>query len=345
MNGIEPQSAMAASHDPVVTIGDRQLSLAEFLSACARSYDTAAQSVADPQLNAARDALLAAGLSAVGANATTCWVQFGLVVGKDRLAAVYLELLRTAEEMLSQADAENFFFMHKPPGLRVRFEAARAGRLDLERELHARADHWQDKELIKRVTPGVYEPEAHLFGGPESMRFVHRLFTADSLAWLGYHVLAANTEAGTCNRQPMSWAFSLRLLREFFAGLNVAGWEDHDVWDRVRRDTGRCLSDAHLAMDGFAATALAIRGAWSGRNSRRGKLGPAADNLIEQYGLVARVEGHRWLDEYFGTRQAYVGPREAAAYYIVYHWNRGGLPLLRQAVIAESLADPEAATR
>jgi thiopeptide-type bacteriocin biosynthesis protein len=267
-------------------------------------------------------------------------VQVGLAVTPGRLAAVYRELLRTAEDLLGHAGAENFFFMHKPPGLRVRFETAGRCRSGLERELSARAARWRAAGLIADATPAVYEPEAHLFGGPVSMASVHRLFTADALAWLGYHVLACTAPV----HPGPNWAFSLALLRSLFDGLGVVGWEDRDVWDRIRRDAGRRLAAPALAVDGFGRAADGVRQAWSNRTDLRAQLSPAVETLLDRFGLAARAEGHRWLAEYFTTRDAYVGPREAVAYYVVYHWNRGGLPAVRQAFLAESLARGAAAT-
>ncbi|MFG1948321.1 thiopeptide-type bacteriocin biosynthesis protein [Nonomuraea sp. NPDC048826] len=242
------------------------------------------------------------------------WAQYGV---KPR-TSLYAELETLARQALADGTASDFFFMHKAPGLRIRFQGSI--------EPGAVLSGWQEANLIERWRPGVYEPESYLFGGDASMRRVHRVFTADSLAWLGYHRLPAPGPA---------WAMSLLLIQSLLATLRVVGWEDLDVWDRVRRH-GRALPGA-AADPRIDALAAALRAAWPSRDRLAAKLSPEAVELAEEFHARVTAEGPPWFEEYFESGRAVIGPREVAAFLIIFHWNRARLPAARQALITEAL--------
>ena len=305
----------------------------DFLAACARSFEPGEPPM-EEAFTLARDALLAGGLPAVRAlSSGSTWLQLGVAVPPGRGVAFYQELSRAAVALLD--GAENFFFMHKPPGFRIRFEVTAARRATVLNALTDWADGCRAAGMVASVTPARYEPEAHLFGGPVSMRSVHRLFTADSLAWLGYHALTG----GAAPPGP-DWAFSLAVLRGLFDALGVVGWEDRDVWHRVRTATGRRLPPGHLAVEGFGAAATSLRRLWTDPARLRAQLSPQAVDHLTRCTAAMAEEGPRWQRDYFATPDAYVGPREAAAFFAVYHWNRGGLSMARQCMLAEALAGP-----
>jgi thiopeptide-type bacteriocin biosynthesis protein len=181
----------------------------------------------------------------------------------------------------------------------------------------------------------VYEPETYLFGGPASMRSVHRVFTADSLAWLDYH--RPRLAAGHGRAQPPgpAWAMSLLLVQTLFATLQIVGWEDLGVWERVRRY--RPLAPAAAADPRLTRLAAALRAVWPSRTALAAKLSPEAVELAEDYRHIVRTEGERWFRDYFESGSAAMGPRAVASYMILFHWNRANLPAWRQALIAEAL--------
>ncbi len=286
-----------------------------------------------PGYAAARRTFLAAGLAALPDDRPgSGWVQFNIPCGAEGRAGLYRRLADMAPSLLVSGAAVNFFFMHKPPGLRVRFEAPGPGERDALRE-----------ELTARLggagasAPSyvVYEPETYLFGGPRSMPHVHRLFTADSLAWLDHHRRAGHT-AGSA---PADWRVSLSLLRGVFEGLGIVGWEHRGVWEAIREDTGRRLTGG-LTAPGARAAAEGIRAYW--RES--GNPG-AADGAAED---PAGGRGHRralrraageWREGYFESGDAVLGPRRAAAYAVIFHWNRAAFSPARQSLLTAALAD------
>src|SRR5690606_35378504 len=172
------------------------------------------------------------------------------------IAGLYRRLARSAREMLASGRSANCFFMHKPPGLRWRVEAAARERGRLEEELHRLAREWREEGVIEGVLPGIYEPEYLLFGGRESMHSVHELFTLDSLAWLDYRLSAAPDDGAGIDP---AWALSLAMLQSLFASLGITGWEDLGVWDHVRRKTGRRLGSEMTSSPDFLAMAEEIR--------------------------------------------------------------------------------------
>ncbi|WP_158883518.1 thiopeptide-type bacteriocin biosynthesis protein [Amycolatopsis anabasis] len=302
------------------------VSLAEFLYGCA---GTLLGDGGVGGLDEAQRTFLNAGVAALLARDGE-WVQADLAMTELEAPLVYPRIRGLVCEWLDQGDVSEFFFMHKPPGLRIRFAPA-SGRADWVRgEFQRRAGEWGDAGLTRGVRSAVYEPESQLFGGPGSMRHVHRLFTVDSLAWLEYH--------GKPSAVP-AWVLSLLMLRTVFEGLQLFGWECQDVWARVGAAGKRlCPGDEP---SGSEAVRARIRQTWERPDLSRGALVEDVRRLVDRHAEQARPLLGRWRAEYFDDERARLGPRQAAAYYTVFHWNRGALGIPRQALIAESLAEVE----
>ncbi|MET9324137.1 thiopeptide-type bacteriocin biosynthesis protein [Streptomyces sp. NPDC003038] len=285
----------------------------------------------DPEWEAVRDAFVAGGLAAVHAAAGTDrdWIQVGIQAASSDRIGLYRELSDVAAGLLDEGLARNFFFMHKPPGLRVRFQACTG-----EREaLRARVETWAGSYAGGNVAHGLYEAESQLFGGPSAMEHAHRLFTHDSLAWLDIH--------GRRGEQPVaSWAVSLLMLRDVLDALEIVGWEDRGVWELVRRETGRQLSAQMRGLPGRAQAAAGAASYWARPQELRERLPVWAQAVAERHRTAVLSDGERWRTQYFHTPAATMGPRRAAAFYTVFHWNRAALPALTQALLAEALADP-----
>jgi thiopeptide-type bacteriocin biosynthesis protein len=324
---------LSCSH---VVVGKVRLSLADFLVYCANSLGEHYSPLSESQeLISLRYAFLDAGLNALKTAACSSnWVQVGLEVAHGvSYVEIYQRLSRTARELLERSLVNNFFFMHKPPGLRVRFETQGAGRRGLEEDIYQRLAVWQSDGIIERAVPGVYEPESHLFGGPESMRSVHQLFTIDSLAWLDFHALTTSKD----EESVPAWVLSFVMLRALFTALSIEGWEDLDVWDRIRRKTGRYLLDEVLSQAGLRMMA-GIQSMWFRHEELLDGLSPSLQRIAQSYQQAIGPVIARWCGEYFATRQAYIGPREAAAFFTIFHWNRAALSIERQAWLTEALA-------
>jgi thiopeptide-type bacteriocin biosynthesis protein len=319
-----------------VQIGDQQFPLAAFLRYCADRPDPD-EAVGGPAARYAREVFLRAGLDALAVTARSSWLQVGLVPADRSPAELYRAIAQLARELLLTNTIGNFFFMHKPPGLRLRFESEPAGAARATRRIRAAVAGWQRDCLVRRTEPGIYEPENRIFGGPVSMRYVHRVFTADSLAWLDFHACAADG--------PAAWALSLAMARALFDGLEISGWEDIDVWERIRDQTGRALPPEAAGLAGFCDVRADIVECWRRPELLRRQLGPAGDRIAEDYREAVLPIGGQWRAGYFATPAAYLGPRSVAAFVTIFGWNRAALHMVRQALLAEALATREAASR
>ena len=323
---------------------DRASHLAEFLAVCARSLTTELGPGCDQysnELYQTRDVFVRAGLEALAARAwqtSNKWLQIGIRPQED--LGLRAELCRQvaclARRLLGESTIDNFFYMNKPPGMRLRFQTAAAGSLeDLANAVYTEVTRWRAEGLIDYVEPGVYEPENQLFGGPLSMSLVHALFTVDSLIWLDYHAChAVEGEAIS-----PAWLVSLAVLRTVFAGLAIIGWEDIGVWDCIREIAGRQLGGDKVSLPMYGKVASEIRDVWSRRDQIVDGLHPAVKAMVARYDSALLMGANQWRSGYFSQRSASLGPRAAAAFYVIFHWNRAALSLTEQALLAESLSE------
>jgi len=297
------------SIEPMVSVAGRRVPLAEFIADC---LDPAG----DEELVAARLTFLAGGLDALRTAGAPRWTQVGLA---GIAAGLYPALRDDVEQLLADGEITDFLFTHGSPGLRVRFAAAPGRATQVRAEVRRLAARWRRHGLVAEAVPGVYEPEAHLFGGPDSMRHAYQLFSVDSVFWLRLH-----SDVG--DRTP-AWVVSLRMLRAVFDGLQITGWEDRDVWARVREIAG---GEAGMPDE-------EVVGWWTGDEELLSRLPEPTRRLLARHEERVTPVLERWRAEYFATDQARVGPREAAAYHVVQHWNRAGLGPARQARILDAL--------
>lgn len=313
-----------------VWVGSSRVPLPEFLRQTADGLDGAPGVREDLEFVRTAQRFLESGLAAVEKPGRKMWLEYRMAPSPgDAQLNLYAAVSACAREVLPHM-AEDFFFMHKSPGLRIRFRLPAGDLEGREAGIHleAQLEAWQRDGLISRWSHAVYEPEEYLFGGIRSMESVHRLFTADSLAWANYW---SERRPG----QP-AWAFSLLMIQHLFDGLGVVGWEDRDVWDRLRRDAQRVLSGEKP--EGWSGVCAKIRSVWGDPERLAAVVGKQGRDSIQEFMDVVADECPRWFTRYFNTADAYVGPRAAAAFLIVYHWNRAKLPFEWQCAIAEALA-------
>jgi len=316
-----------------------EIPVADFLAYCLYGDRNCVPSQFKPEdLAVLRTIFLQGGLAALEAVADgRRWVHFGLEVGPGPVQGICYERLRDlARKELHDGQICNFFFMHKPPGLRVRYELTGGNLHELRPYLHSRLSVLKAEGVISGIIPSLYEPETHLFGGAVSMRSVHELFTADSLAWLDYHTLAS----GDLEIAGPAWALSLAMLRLFFAALGITDWEDLDVWTRIRRNAGRELPIGTYDQSNFTEIIREIQSFWMDPHLFT-QLPPSTRAIAERYQTEIIGPISKWREDYFGTENAQIGPRAAAALFTIFHWNRAGLPPPRQAILTEALAARE----
>ncbi len=337
---VEERDDRGASFD----VTDPASSLPEFLTLCAHSLTTepgpGGERYSD-EFYQARDIFVQAGLEALAARpwqVDNDWLQIGIRPRDDLgpRSELCRQVACLARTLLTDSAVDDFFFMNKPPGMRLRFHsAAAASSADLANVVHAEVMRWRAERLVDYVEPGVYEPESQLFGGPRSMSFVHALFTVDSLIWLDYH----SRRAVEGEAISPAWLVSLAALRTVFAGLDITGWEDIGVWDCIREMAGRRLGVDKVSLPMYAEVAGELRDAWSRRDRILDELHPAVKAIVAHHDSALLTGAARWRSGYFCHRRASLGPRAAAAFYVIFHWNRAALSRTEQALLAESLSE------
>jgi thiopeptide-type bacteriocin biosynthesis protein len=325
-------------------VADHASALAGFLAVSARSLAKepgSGREQCSDEFRQARDDFIQAGLEALAVRphqASNDWLQIGIHPqdGLESGSELCRRVACLARRLLNDSAVDDFFFMNKPPGMRLRFRIAAAGsRADLAGVLQSEVTRWLAEELIDHVEPGVYEPECQLFGGPRSMDFVHALFTIDSLIWLDYHACRAveGEAAGP------AWLVSLTELRTVFAGLDITGWEDIGVWDRIREMAGRRLEGDKASLPMYAEVSGQIRDVWSRLDPVVDGLHPEVKATLDRHDSALLEGARRWRSGYFRQPMASLGPRAAAAFYVIFHWNRAALSRTEQALLAESLSE------
>jgi thiopeptide-type bacteriocin biosynthesis protein len=314
--------------------------LGQFLALCGSTVG------ADPLVRAeshsgallrARDLFVRAGLDALAAQPTGGdWLQVGIRLPTDpaRRRELHKRIARLARKLLRDRPVDNFFYMNKAPGMRLRFQLASERADHVPDVLHAEVERWRSAGLVEAVEPGTYEPESQLFGGPISMGFAHALFTLDSLVWLDFH---ASPKASAAGGSP-AWLVSLAILRAVFDGLDITGWEDLGVWEHVRNATGRRLPLQATALPMYGDVAAEMRAVWSRGDQLVERLDPAIGAIVADHEEAFRTAAAQWRVGYFNTSAAYLGPRAVAAFFVIFHWNRAALSAVQQALLAESLA-------
>jgi hypothetical protein len=136
-----------------------------------------------------------------------------------------------------------------------------------------------------------------------------------------------------------AWLASLAVLQTLFAGLDITGWEDIGVWDRIRAMTGRRLNSNKAALPMYTTVAGEIRDVWSRRDQIADELLPPVKAIVAGHERAILTGAAQWRSGYFCQPGASLGPRAAAAFYVVFHWNRAALSRAEQALLAESLSE------
>jgi thiopeptide-type bacteriocin biosynthesis protein len=160
---------------------------------------------------------------------TRRWLQINAALLPDEavpgLTLVTGRLQDLVRDWLATGGLDDFHFIFKPPGARLRFK----GPL---RHLESRAAELcamliKDR-AVQSATRGLYDCEPHQFGGAAGLKAAHRFFTAESMAVLRYWRLLANGEATMGAPE-----FSLALLDLFLRRTVDDVWELWDVWCRM----------------------------------------------------------------------------------------------------------------
>ncbi|MDK1349089.1 thiopeptide-type bacteriocin biosynthesis protein [Streptomyces sp. 378] len=309
-----------------MSVDGNDMAVREFLGQVVLLVESGSAGEAVPAALRPARVFLEAGLCAVRSQPLP-WIQYDLTIVEERRRELYVSLLEFVSGGLPGGMA-NFFLMHKPPGIRLRFEATPGGRT------RESVDEWlqavQAAGCVLEARNAVYEPEHVLFGGHESMPSVHRIFTLDSLVWLAYHAQA------TTGPVP-AWRLSLRMIRSLLDGLGIDDLEDLGLWDHLVRDAGRGFR--REPPGNWHKVADEIRRAWYDTSDKVGREADLADvsALLSDYERRLPHACEQWTDTYFRSPDARIGRVAAAVPLVAFHWNRARLSPAWQIALSEAL--------
>ncbi|WP_129841980.1 thiopeptide-type bacteriocin biosynthesis protein [Streptomyces sp. RFCAC02] len=252
----------------------------------------------------------------------TTWRQITITFG-DWATAEQTVLTHLAPR-LATAETVRFigpwFFLRKNPSWRFRYQPPGDPTAAEDHLLHTFGSLQRDHHLAL-VTPTIYEPEIHAFGGPEAMTSAHRLFALDS-----HHLVDhLARHPGRPHRRELSILLCTALLRA--AGLDW--YEQGDVWARVadHRDPPRALPDHRLKRlrDGLRHLMTAD----ITQLTREG----APLTVPAAWPQAFTSAGHD-LAALASAGRLHRGPRAVLAHHIIFAFNRIGLPHATQATLA-----------
>lgn len=213
-----------------------------------------------------------------------------------------------------------WFFLRKAPSWRIRYQPPGDPDAAENHLLHALGPLHREQHFTA-VTPTIYEPETHAFGGAEAMTAAHRLFHLDS-----HHLLAhLSRHRARPHRRELAILLCTTLLR----AASLDWYEQGDVWARVAdhrdppppqpddrtkklREGLRHLMTADVAQLTRDGAPLTVPATWPDAFITAGH---------DLAALAAAGRLHRGL-------------RAVMAHHIIFAFNRFGLPHAAQATLA-----------
>lgn len=266
------------------------------------------------------------------------WLQVGVRFQEQeqRLSFLAGPLRQAVVRWRSEGRIERFFFMAKPPGLRLRFGGA-----GLDQKLAPRLQRLLQRERaagrLADYEYGVYDAETYQFGGPIGLEIAHDFFSYDSLAILDLLRHAAPPDA-----LPV---LSLTVLNHLAAQICDDGWERWDAWcnmdlTRPRIDHPDALPDVEAQFQ--EQRELLAQTVWE-PDAMLAQLPLAPRRVLARYFENNQRLGRRLRDAARSGRLLY-GPRKIFPFYVIFHWNRWMFPIETQLMLGffmQRLLDPK----
>jgi thiopeptide-type bacteriocin biosynthesis protein len=273
-----------------------------------------------------REAFLAAGTAHIQQLLSETWLQAGLSF-RDAEQQQRLLASGSLPELVEHSQARAFFFMRKPPGMRLRFLLPQQEQVQ---PIVSWLEHARDEGLFEQFEYGIYDPETHQFGGPRGLDIFHGFSTCDSLSVLKFEALEAAGRASIDRR-----VLSLLVLNDLVARVAEDPWEQWDVWSEMELTGRRVDPDSEVAQQlrqDLDSNRELLRSLLFSREEVLAELLPEERALVDGY-AQANVEVARALREAARARELSCGPRKILPFFVIFHWNRLGLELDEQVAL------------
>jgi thiopeptide-type bacteriocin biosynthesis protein len=150
------------------------------------------------------------------------------------------QMIRSALSTWRQSSTcDRFFFMRKPPGLRLRF-LSKVAKGNFERILFEWLSGLARNQHVVSYAPAIYEPEEHRFGGARGMAIAHLIWSADAEMIVEYECLQT-ARHGSVPRSAI-WAVLVNSLQRQTLDDSAEMW---DVWCMLADTLSDfCIEDA-----------------------------------------------------------------------------------------------------
>ncbi|WP_344547187.1 thiopeptide-type bacteriocin biosynthesis protein [Actinomadura fulvescens] len=251
------------------------------------------------------------------------YLQFTDWTNTEKIAADHLEPL--LQHAGNEGSSTQWWFMRKYPCWRLRLRPG-PDSSRVKSTISTALNELADAGQIERWWPGIYEPETAAFGGGTAMAAAHDLFHADSHAILS---LRRHKHANLGRRE-----LSVLLCAAMMHAAGLEWYEQGDVWHRVLQE--RPLP-ADIPPDRLRPMIGDLYALMTADSTPDGALfgsgGPAA--FAAEWAAAFHHAGHLLgVAARAGALQR--GLRHVLSYHVIFHWNRLGLPLRTQSILASA---------
>lgn len=229
-----------------------------------------------------------------------------------------LPILREAEAARA---IDGWWYTRKHPCWRLRLRVQPAGGAKLT--IGDGFDRLVSDGHLQRWWPGIYEPETPAFGGKTSMTAAHALFVTDSRE---IQLLRQRDDLTVGPRE-----LSVLLCTIMMRAARLEWYEQGDVWDRV------ITTEHRSAVSDVPPEQLDAR-----VQEIRPLLLADIDVLLRPGGPLEPVA--EWVAAFHNAGQALAdgvrdgtldrGLRQVLSYHVIFHWNRLGLSMRGQSILA-----------
>lgn len=234
--------------------------------------------------------------------------------------ALFSRLSPTIARWRKENTLEHFFFIRKPPDVRLRFLVYNP-QINLIPDLEKMLAELKQEGLIKYYFPSIYEPEIFQFGGEEAIDLIHAYFDIDSEAWIKLDQLASSK-----SRTLTSDKLVMAVMNDLFIRTLQCPSEVWDVWCNLERIIS---SEEEIV---FSATEPYLLDSLLSHVSAEEK------KILEEY-LHANQELSAGLLRVWSSGKLLYGLRSILPFIAMFHFNRHGLDGEKQAVIASSMKE------